>query len=155
MSIPQKSAFREDNFSSNYGDVRIRESTCMLSLVSSYLDWTRFGLIKWPRPIQARIDEKLNISQLYWDRHCSKILSLILCMHEKNKHSGPTQAHPGKLKPRLRNPTCIYTCLLLAALSSTSWFFFSSSSGFSLAATMPRSWSSSPKGVIMKFSSVT
>ena len=44
---------------------------------------------------------------------------------------------------------------LLRALSMISSFFFCSNAGFSLAATRPSSWSSSPRGVMTKFSKVT
>ena len=44
---------------------------------------------------------------------------------------------------------------LLRALSMMSSFFFCSNAGFSLAATRPSSWSSSPRGVMTKFSKVT
>ena len=48
-----------------------------------------------------------------------------------------------------------FSCLLVFALSRISSFFCSSSCGFSLAATIPSSWSSKPMGVIMKFTNVT
>lgn len=51
------------------------------------------------------------------------------------------------------NKTLMY--FLLAAPWTISWFFSDSKSGLSLATTIPRSWSSRPIGVIMKFSSVT
>ena len=44
---------------------------------------------------------------------------------------------------------------LLSALWIMRAFFSSSSSGLSLATTIPSSWSSRPSGVIMKFSKVT
>jgi hypothetical protein len=47
------------------------------------------------------------------------------------------------------------SCFLFSALSSVMRVFSSASSGFSVCTTMFRSWSSSPSGVIMKFSSVT
>ena len=45
--------------------------------------------------------------------------------------------------------------LLFSALWIISAFFSSSSSGLSRATTIPSSWSSSPSGVIIKFSRVT
>ena len=47
------------------------------------------------------------------------------------------------------------TYRLLSALWIMRAFFSSSSSGLSLATTIPRSWSSRPSGVIMKFNNVT
>ena len=55
---------------------------------------------------------------------------------------------------RILSSTSLSTRLFCAA-SSTSFVFSSSSSGRSLATTMPSIWSSRPSGVIMKLSSVT
>jgi hypothetical protein len=49
----------------------------------------------------------------------------------------------------------LLSCFLLSAASRMRRDFSSSSSGRSLATTMPRSWSSSPFWVIIKLSSVT
>ena len=48
-----------------------------------------------------------------------------------------------------------FSCNLLLAVSITNLFFISSSSGFSSAANMPRSWSSKPSCVMTKFRTVT
>ena len=48
-----------------------------------------------------------------------------------------------------------FSCLLFSALCKINEFFSSSSSGLSLATTIPSSWSWRPSGVIMKFNSVT
>ena len=58
-----------------------------------------------------------------------------------------------RLDPPPPSPSQQY--LLFSALWIISAFFSSSSSGLSRATTIPSSWSSSPSGVIIKFSRVT